>query len=148
MVAVVFLVWFFGVGSVYGEELKVMFTNVKPNKGYLMVSLVDGEKSWKRVMGGKSGGKGVVALRVKVGGEKRQEVVIGGLSLEGLREGKYGVIAYQDVDGDEKLKQGLFGIPQEPVGVSNDTVTLGPPKFEDARIRLKEGEGGIEVVLR
>jgi uncharacterized protein (DUF2141 family) len=64
----------------------------------------------------------------------------GRCSLEwaGLEPGTYAVAAIHDEDGDERLDRGLFGVPQEGFGVSNDPpVRLGLPRFEDAIFRLE-----------
>lgn len=64
------------------------------------------------------------------------------------------ISAFIDVDDDEELDRGLFGIPTEPWGFSNDlTPFFGAPRFKDAiidvkapstvtTIRIRGGEGG------
>lgn len=64
------------------------------------------------------------------------------------------ISAFIDVDVDEELDRGLFGIPTEPWGFSNDlTPFFGAPRFKDAiidveapstvtTIRIRGGEGG------
>jgi uncharacterized protein (DUF2141 family) len=64
------------------------------------------------------------------------------------------ISAFIDVDEDEELARGLFGIPTEPWGFSNNlTPFFGAPRFEDAvidvrapstvtNIRIRGGEGG------
>jgi uncharacterized protein (DUF2141 family) len=45
--------------------------------------------------------------------------------------------AYHDENGNRKLDTGLFGIPKEPYGFSNNARNLlGLPKFEDAAFML------------
>ncbi len=40
-----------------------------------------------------------------------------------------------DEDGDKRMATGLFGIPKEGFGVSNNPrILFGPPRFEDARL--------------
>lgn len=67
------------------------------------------------------------------------------------------ISAFIDVDADEELARGLFGIPTEPWGFSNDlTPFFGAPRFEDAvidvqppstvtRIRIRGGGRGDEA---
>ena len=64
------------------------------------------------------------------------------------------ISAFIDVDADEELARGLFGIPTEPWGFSNNlTPFFGAPRFKDAvidvqapstvtTIRIRGGEGG------
>jgi uncharacterized protein (DUF2141 family) len=40
-----------------------------------------------------------------------------------------------DEDGDKRMATGLFGMPKEGFGVSNNPrILFGPPRFEDARL--------------
>lgn len=46
-----------------------------------------------------------------------------------------------DEDSDGKLKTGIFGIPREGVGSSNNPKTrFGPPTYEDSKFRPRPGE--------
>ena len=49
----------------------------------------------------------------------------------------YAVSMYHDANDDAKLNKGLFGIPKEGYGVSNNVVhAMRAPKFEEARFTL------------
>ena len=49
----------------------------------------------------------------------------------------YAVSMYHDENDDGKLNKGLFGVPKEGYGVSNNVVhARRAPKFEEARFRL------------
>lgn len=66
------------------------------------------------------------------------------------------ISGFIDVNADEELERGLFGIPTEPWGFSNNlTPFFGAPRFEDAvieveapltvtEIRIRGGAGGGE----
>jgi uncharacterized protein (DUF2141 family) len=46
-----------------------------------------------------------------------------------------------DEDGDKRMATGLFGIPKEGFGVSNNPrILFGPPRFEDARLVPQPGQ--------
>ena len=65
----------------------------------------------------------------------------------GLRAGTYAVAFIHDEDGDGEFDTGLFGIPTEGYGASNDaSSTFGPPDWEDARFEL--GATGRRMRLR
>jgi uncharacterized protein (DUF2141 family) len=131
-----------------GDDLRIIFENVDPGKGYLFVTVVEGEEDWKALLGGEETKHELKGGRIEVGEEKRQEVVIEGLEGLGLEEGRYGVMAYQDVDGNGKLDRGFFGIPKEPLGFSNDApIVFGPPKFKDAKLKLQKGERETTINL-
>jgi uncharacterized protein (DUF2141 family) len=47
--------------------------------------------------------------------------------------GLYAVSVFQDRDKNFKFNKGLFGLPAEPYGVSNDPpMSFGPPSFDDS----------------
>ncbi len=55
--------------------------------------------------------------------------------------GDFAVAVLHDENGNFKMDTGLFGIPKEGYGASRDARrTFGPPRFEDARLRLAPGE--------
>lgn len=59
-------------------------------------------------------------------------------TVEHLPEGEYALIAYQDLNGNEQIDMRLFGMPKEPVGVSNDARGLfGPPRFDSAKFQFE-----------
>jgi uncharacterized protein (DUF2141 family) len=58
--------------------------------------------------------------------------------IEHVPYGVHAVSVWHDADGDGEMKKGLFGIPKEPIGVSNNVHSkLGPPSFDDARFEMK-----------
>ena len=53
--------------------------------------------------------------------------------VRGVPPGRYAAQGTQDENGNGKVDRGLFGIPKEGVGFSNDAkIRMGPPKFEEA----------------
>lgn len=54
------------------------------------------------------------------------------IELKDLPKGKYTIKAFHDLNSDEKLNTGTFGIPKEPYGFSNNARGwMGPPSVED-----------------
>lgn len=52
--------------------------------------------------------------------------------------GVYAVSVYQDRDVNFKFNKGLFGLPTEPYGVSNDPpMSFGPPDFDDSSFKVE-----------
>ncbi|MDH3210362.1 MAG: DUF2141 domain-containing protein [Burkholderiaceae bacterium] len=69
------------------------------------------------------------------------------LQLDKLKPGTYAVSVYYDQDGNGKLNTGLFGIPTELVGFSNNAEGLfGPPSFEKAAFSVSTTQT-IEITL-
>ena len=69
--------------------------------------------------------------------------------LENVPYGEYGISAYHDRNDNGKLDTGLFRIPKEPIGSSNDArVRFGPPKYQDAKFTLDQPELEVVVPIR
>lgn len=65
--------------------------------------------------------------------------------FEDVPQGVYAVAVLHDEDADGEMDRGLFGIPSEGYGASNDARgTMGPPSWEDARFAF----GGASLRMR
>ena len=61
--------------------------------------------------------------------------------IDDLAPGTYAVSIVYDEDSNGKLNTGLFGIPTEPVGVSNNAKgRFGPPSYEDAVFEFSDSK--------
>ena len=61
--------------------------------------------------------------------------------LDGLDPGTYAISVVYDEDGNGKLNTGLFGIPTELVGVSNNAKgAFGPPSYKKAAFVLSTSD--------
>ena len=59
--------------------------------------------------------------------------------IPGLLPGAYAAQIFHDENSNAKVDRGLFGIPKEGVGFSNDApIRLGPPKWTDAVFQLSD----------
>jgi len=59
--------------------------------------------------------------------------------VKGLKAGTYAVSVYHDADNNGELNTGLFGIPTELVGFSNQARSLfGPPPFRKAAFQMPD----------
>ena len=71
------------------------------------------------------------------------------LTVRGLPAGKYAIQAFLDENGNKKVDRGLFGMPKEGVGFSNDAkITFGPPSWKDAAFTTNGGEQTIHIKMR
>ena len=71
------------------------------------------------------------------------------MNLEGVPFGEYAVAVLHDEDLDGVLGRGLFGIPTEGAGKSNNpTPRFGPPRYEDARFTLSSKKLALEITIR
>ncbi|MCB0480252.1 MAG: DUF2141 domain-containing protein [Flavobacteriales bacterium] len=54
-----------------------------------------------------------------------------------VEPGKYAVVAFHDINSNEKLDKNMFGIPTEPYGFSNNARgLLGEPDFEEQLVEV------------
>lgn len=61
--------------------------------------------------------------------------------------GPFAISVFHDEDLDRELDTGLFGIPTEDYGFSNDARgRFGAPSFEDARLEIAAGESTTVTV--
>jgi uncharacterized protein (DUF2141 family) len=68
--------------------------------------------------------------------------------IDDIPYGEYAVAVFEDLDGDTKLKTRIFGIPAEPIGVSNNVLPkFGPPKYSDCKFIYSEKNSAISIKL-
>ncbi|MEM8901061.1 MAG: DUF2141 domain-containing protein [Bacteroidota bacterium] len=117
------------------QSLTVEVTNIEELKGTIKVCLVSKEEDFLS-----SCGYGKIQV---VSGEK--ETIL----FEEIKAGTYALSLYHDQDDNGKLNtDGMFGLPSEPYGFSNNAKGMfGPPSFEKCLFEV-EGETRITVKLK
>lgn len=71
------------------------------------------------------------------------------VTVPNVPPGRYSAQVFHDIDGDGKLKRGMFGIPKEPVGFSRDApIHFAPPKWQDAMFDHGDETQRITLKLR
>ncbi len=121
------------------NDLEIVITNTKSDLGTVQVLLFDNKEGFPDTP--------EKAFKSLQGNIQNNEVK---LSLSGIPEGKYAISAFHDSDGDGKMKTGLFGIPKDRYGFSNDAKgIMGPPSFEDAAFTVSgNSKKEIRINLR
>ncbi|MBD2754065.1 DUF2141 domain-containing protein [Spirosoma sp. BT704] len=98
----------------------VTLKNFKGDEGKAYVRLLDANE------------KPLLAKTVTVQGQKAT------LTFDNLTGGQYAIKFYQDENGNGELDRGMFGIPTESWGVSNDVdASFGPPAFAATLFEVK-----------
>jgi len=106
--------------------LTVTVTGVTPNEGQVVVSLFDDKKNYMK--------KALATGREKVLDNDAVDVVFPGLVI-----GTYAASVYYDLDNDGELDTGMFRIPSEPIGFSNNARgKFGPAKWKKTNFQLTE----------
>jgi uncharacterized protein (DUF2141 family) len=70
------------------------------------------------------------------------------VTVHNVRPGVYAAQATHDANSNNKVDTGLFGIPKEGVGFSNDALHMSTPKFDDAAFRHDSRDQKISVGLK
>jgi uncharacterized protein (DUF2141 family) len=110
--------------------LKINIKGFENNKGTLMLEVLTPQK------------KPVKRLVQPI--VNRQVIV----ELNDLNAGQYSVRVFHDENDNKKLDTGMFGIPKESWGMSNNVkAIMGPPDFNESLFWLK-GDTTLEIVLK
>jgi uncharacterized protein (DUF2141 family) len=71
------------------------------------------------------------------------------VTVRNVPPGRYGAQGFHDKNDNDKVDRGLFGIPLEGVGFSNDArIRMSPPKFEEAAFQHGGANQRITFKLR
>lgn len=127
-----------------GGTLIVRISGVDSPKGTVRVGLFDKAEGFPTESGL------LMGRRIPASGAVDDEVEA---IFEDAPQGRYALVAYQDLNDNEQLDEGSFGIPTEPYGFSRNVLGhFGPPEFEEAAFnhgtreqRVPMHLGGIRV---
>jgi uncharacterized protein (DUF2141 family) len=116
--------------------VSVTLSGMKNDKGSLVYAMWSGPEGWLEDNTIREG-----AAPIENGSST--------LYFRELPYGEYAISVYQDRNGNGKLDTGLFGIPKEPFGFSNDPkLSFGPPKYEDSAFTLETPEHSIQIPVK
>ena len=112
------------VARVQAQSLTLEVRDIDRPQGFLYVAVYSSPDSFLK--------KPLTGFRVEV---KDKTLSI---PCKGLPQGTYALALYQDLNGNNTLDTGAFGIPSEPTGFSNDAEGfMGPPSFEQCSFALR-----------
>ena len=125
-------------GVVQAQEatlsLTVTVEDAQPNIGQILISLFDSENYMQAPTAQQMG---------TVDDDGRCAFV-----FQGLAAGEYAVSVIYDEDMDGELDTGLFRIPTEKIGFSNNAKgRFGPASYEDAKFPLSSTNTAITINL-
>ncbi|MBA3837207.1 MAG: hypothetical protein C0499_06075 [Zymomonas sp.] len=101
-----------------GLALEVIVTNVRATSGKVHLDLCRESEFLKKC-----------AISAEAPAVRGTTII----KLANIEPGDYAVQATYDENDNGKVDRGLFGIPKEGVGFSNDApIRLGPPRWKDA----------------
>jgi uncharacterized protein (DUF2141 family) len=116
-------------GAARAETLVIEMKGFRSDKGKALVAL----------FGSKDGFPDKpkkAARRIEVDIKNRAALAV----LSDVAPGTYAVAVLHDEDNNKAMKTGLFGIPKEGYGASQDARgNFGPPSFGDAKFDIRAG---------
>ncbi|MCV2886350.1 DUF2141 domain-containing protein [Aestuariibacter sp. AA17] len=115
-------------------DLRVKVSNIEHSEGSIKIAVYDSAESMKAYK----------AAHIATVEAQNGEIEA---TFEQVASGNYGVMVYQDLDGNDKLGRNFMGIPNEPYGFSNNPRLMGPPRFADLAVAVSEDAPVINVKL-
>jgi uncharacterized protein (DUF2141 family) len=107
------------------HTITIHFEGMKSDKGSLFVAIYNTKNSFL-----KKQFKGDIT---KIVDEKATII------LKDIPTGEYAVSAFHDANDNKKMDTNFFGIPKEPIGISNNaTGFMGPPKYKEAKFTVNK----------
>ncbi len=123
-----------------GAELTVIVKGIKKKEGTLMIGIFDSKKSFKKDAIPGSTKDPVTPESVTADGSMT-------VTVKDLKPGTYAFIVFQDLNGNEEVELGKWGIPTEPMAFSNmPKIMFGPPSFKACSFTITESEPVTQVV--
>ena len=117
------------------NKLTVVVDGIEKSTGKIMLAVYDSDGFLKQPL---------YYGMVKVEQDQEEVTII----IENVASGQYAVSVFHDDNDNDKLDTGMFGIPKEKHGFSNNAVgKMGPPAFQDCAIHVEE-DAEINITLR
>jgi uncharacterized protein (DUF2141 family) len=117
-------------------EVRVEVATLHSSKGHVLCTLFDSEDAYKQLR---------PVMRLVVAPIQPVTTCV----FHGVPPGAYMISAVHDENDDGKLDKGLFGMPKEGYGVSNNhTYVLKGPDFTESVVQLGDGLNSISIRLR
>ena len=116
-------------------SIEVNVTGAEPGTGQLLISLFNSSESFLAIP--------LVQATGDIDGQGNALV-----SLGTHVPGEYAIAVVYDKNENGKLDTGLFRIPKEEIGFSNNSKgKFGPAKWDDARFILTDSDASIDIQL-
>ena len=130
---------YFSFGQIPSEGITITITNLRSNKGHVLVSVFKDENGYPS-----DARKAIRKEKIAIRDRK------GSLHLASIPSGNYAVAILHDENDDLKMNTNWLGIPKEGYGFSNNVMgTFGPPSFARASFRyIAPKHTAIEIRTR
>lgn len=118
----------------FAANVELTFTDINHLNGELYVALYNSEEGMEQRQ---SFQRQIISVH------KDDQKTI----LADLPAGQYGVMAFQDLDGNHDLNSNLLGIPTEPYGFSTNPSLMGPPDFNDIVFSVSDENVSLTISM-
>lgn len=116
-------------------SVDVIVTGAEPYTGQVLVSLFDSAENYLKAP--------LLEVIADVDGEGKAFVALGKRA-----PGEYAVVVIYDKNENGKLDTGLFRIPREKIGYSNNArAKLGPARWNDTRFIVTDSDVNVDIQL-
>lgn len=120
------------------SEIHLTITNIPHDEGVVRLLIFNSPSGFPD-----SPERAFKALRLPIENGKAE------ITLKELPLGSYAISAFHDHDGDGIMRKGMFGIPKDPYGFSNDARgAFGPPSFEKSAFILGNTSKKVSFSLK
>lgn len=117
-------------------SIEVSVTGVEVDKGQVIAALYNSEDTYMKT-----------SVEQLIGSPGKDDTAV--LTFENQPPGEYAIAVVYDKNNDGKLDTGLFNIPTEKVGFSNDApIRFGPAKWSAAKFSLSDADLKTEINLK
>jgi len=121
--------------SVFADQLNVTIEiyEVLPNQGKIFLAIFNSAEGYKKKI-------------------PYKELIINSTSAtlsvdETLPNGEYVISMFQDKNGNEKLDMNFFGIPKEPIGLTNYFKKGIPGPYKKLKVEINEDNTVIKIKM-
>ena len=116
-----------------GKDITVTINNIANNNGNVLLSLHTEETFMK--------GNGIDMLKSKI--------VDGSVTVtfKNVAPGTYAIMALHDANENNRMDFQENGMPKESYGVSNNSMSFGPPQFSTAKFEMKNENIEMKIIF-
>ncbi len=119
-------------------KLKVSISNLRSNKGQVLIYLFEDEKGFPKDL-----------ERASFYGKSEIKDLKSSYTFENLNYGEYAAIAVHDENSDGMLDKSFLGMPKENIGLHfNNKESTQFPSFDNCKFIIDKKENTIELEVR
>jgi len=118
-----------------GVDVTITINNIKNDNGFILLGLHNQE---------------TFMVREKPALKKIKEEINNGeikVVFKNIPEGQYAIMVVHDENANNRMDFELNGMPKEDYGTSNNEMSFGPPRFEDAKFKVTDENLDLEIRL-